>query len=208
MSFFDNNKTIGLVLIIIGLIILVAGIGLAVAGWNDDSVNNTAAACYGIAKIIFGLLIFVWGFAVRGGPNDQAKVLSGTIRIVGIATILQAFFLALGSYFADSSSITAGAWTAIVGMIVAIIFGLFLIWVAGKVGGANKNIISKGLWIVLIIAFLYLAVTSFLTLYRLDFDFGSLNGIMTIVAAICLFILYLYFLVAMFSKDVKSAMGI
>ncbi|MCL2509966.1 MAG: hypothetical protein FWF07_02680 [Methanomassiliicoccaceae archaeon] len=208
MSFFDNNKTIGLVLIIIGLIILVAGIGLAWTGWNDDSVNNTAAACYGIAKIIFGLLIFVWGFAARSGPNDQAKVLSGTIRIVGIATILQAFFAALGTYFANDSSITAGAGTAIGGMIVAIIVGLFLIWVAGKVGGASKNIISKGLWIVLIIVFLYLAISSFFALFSQNYDFSNLNAIVTVIAAICLFILYLYFLVAMFSKDVKSAMGI
>jgi len=208
MSFFDNNKTIGLVLIIIGLIILVAGIGLAVAGWNDDTVNTTSAACYGIAKIILGLLIFVWGFVVRGGPNDQAVVLSGTIRILGVATILQALFIALGTYFADTSSITAGAWAAIGGMIVNIIVGLFLIWVAGKVGGKSKNIISKGLWIVLIIVFLYLAISSFFALFSQSYDFGTLNGIVTVIAAICMFILYLYFLVAMFSKDVKSSMGI
>jgi len=209
MSFFDNNKTIGLVLIIIGLINLVVGIGIAVAGWNDDTVNTNSAICYGIASIIFGLLIFIWGFSVRGGPNDQAKVLSGTIRMVGIITILQALFIALGAYFAsDNSSITNAVWTAIVSMIVSIIIGLFLIWVAGKVRGANQNIISKGLWIVLIIVFIIMAILSFMKLFDGSYDFGSLNGIIAVIGAICVFILYLYFVIAMFSKDVKAAMGI
>jgi len=208
MSFFDNNKTIGLVLIIIGLINLVAGIGIAVAGWNDDTVNTNSAICYGIASIIFGLLIFIWGFVARGGPNDQAKVLSGTIRMVGIITILQSLFVALGVYFADETSITSGAWAAIGGMIVSIIIGLFLIWVAGKVRGANQNVISKGLWVVLIIVFLILAILSFIKLFNGSYDFSNLNGIIAVIGAICVFILYLYFLVAMFSKDVKAAMGI
>jgi len=209
MSFFDNNKTVGLALVIAGLITLVMGIGNAVAGVMDGDGNNAkiAAVCFGIAALIFGILIFGYGFKVRGGPNDQSDIVSGLIRIVGVATILQALFNAIGAYFttADSGSIATAVWAAIVSMIVSIIIGLILIWAAGKVAGNSKNVISKLLWIILVVVFLVLAV---LTLVH-AFPIGSgITGILVLVSAICMFFVYLYCFIAMLSKDVKSSMGI
>jgi len=207
MSFFDNSKNVGLALIIVGLINLVAGIGRMVVGVTDESVITLAAICFGIASLIFGILILGYGFKVRNGPNDQSVVVSGLIRTIGIATILQALFIALGAYFAaDDSGIADAVIVAIGSMIVSIIIGLILIWAAGKVAGANKNVISKLLWVILIVIFLILAVLQFISIFAQDF--GTLWGILGLVAAICMCIVYIYCFIAMLSEDVKKAMGI
>jgi len=157
--------------------------------------------------LIFGILILGYGFKVRGGPNDQAVVVSGLIRTIGIVTILQALFIALGAYFAsDQSGIADSVVIALTSMLISIIIGLILIWAAGKVAGANKNVISKFLWVLLIVIFLILAILSFFDIFGQDF--GTLWGILGLVAAICMCIVYIYCFIAMLSEDVKRSMGI
>lgn len=210
MSFLDN-KTVGLVLIIIGLLNLVAGIARAVNGVLDTEGTYLiiAAICYGIASLISGILILGYGIKVRGGPNDESDIVSGLIIVIGTATILNAIFLAAGAFFTNYDSdagLGTSVWAAIVTMIVQIIVGLILIWAGRKVGGKSKNVISKVLWVLLVVIFLILAVLQFIALF--GFDLGTLDGILALVAAICWAIVYIYLFIAMLSKDVKESMGI
>jgi len=200
MSFL-TNKSVGLMLIIVGLVNLIAGIGTVVAGFTDDSVDILVAICRGIASLIFGALMLLYGIKVRGGPNDESDIVSGLIRTLGVAIILKAIFIAIADGL-DAGSITTGIWTAL----AQIVIGLFLIWVSGKVGGKNKNALSKILWVILIIAFLVLAILEFVGIF--NEDFGSLWGIMMAISAICMCLIYIYCFIAMLSKDVKSSMGI
>lgn len=205
MSFFDNNKTVGLMLIIVGLINIIMGIAQAVDGViNEDTGKLIAAAvCFGIASLIFGILILGYGLKVRRGPNDQSDTVSGLVRVIGVATILQAIFIAIGSYLNNQDSIGG----AIVGAIIQLILGIILIWVAGKISGKNKNVISKIVWVIAVVVFLILAITSFLRIFD-NLDFGNLKAILILISSICMFLVYIYCFVAMLSKDIKTTMGI
>ncbi|MDR3205821.1 MAG: hypothetical protein LBT41_01800 [Candidatus Methanoplasma sp.] len=190
MSFFDNNNNVGLALIIVGLIAIVAGILHPVL---DE--EKGAAVAYGIAGIISGIIFLLYGLKVRSGSNDKVAIVSGLLRAVGIATILQAIFVAVGYYLLnDEISGAVGV------LVVQIIIGLIFLWISGKVAGANKNIISKILWVLLVIFSLIAAIFSLL---------GAISSDVTaIISGIAWFIVYIYVFLASLSGEVKSAMGI
>lgn len=208
MSFLDNKK-VGLALIFVGLINLLAGIGRVVSGIIDEDVDLVVAICYGIASLIFGALIFGYGIKVRGGPNDESDIVSGLIRRIGIVTILQAVFIAVAVALESDEGFGVALIGAIIGAIVTIIIGLIFIWAAGKVAGKSKNVISKFLWVILVVLFLIMAIITLFSaiVALLDVEIGLWN-ILGLVSAICICIVYLYCFVAMLSQDVKSSMGI
>ncbi|MCL2295899.1 MAG: amiloride-sensitive sodium channel family protein [Methanomassiliicoccaceae archaeon] len=212
MSFL-TNKSVGLMLIIIGLINIIAGLARAVNGVleAEGTYLTIAAICFGIANLISGVLILGYGFKVRGGPNDESDIVSGLIIIIGTATILNAIFLAAGSFFTNydaDAAIGSAIWAAIVTLIVQIVLGLILIWAGRKVGGKNKNVLSKLLWIILIVVFLILAIWQFVTLFKDGIDLGNLDGILALIGAICWAVVYIYCFIAMLSADVKESMGV
>ena len=207
MSFFDNNKHVGLALIIVGLIVLILGLIAAIANGISDNFTNTQKLGYvitAIGSLIFGILILGFGLSVRRGSNDKVAILSGLVRVIGIATILAAIFSAVGNYLINDDGIGA----AIVAFIVQIIIGLILIWVAHKIGGKSKNVISKVLWLILLIVFAILAILSIVNCITGILHDSSLGGILTAISLLCWFIVYVYAVIALLSPEVKSSMGI
>lgn len=198
MSFFDDNGKIGLALIIVGLVnVLAAIIGIVLAAVNGG--ENLASVIVGaIGSLIFGVLIFLYGRNVRSGSNDRVAILSGFVRVLGIATILSALFVAISQFLS-----VGGIGAAISTVIVEIIVGLVLLWVSSKIAGSGQNAISKILWFLLVIIFLVLTIVNLIS---------GITGIiaLSIVPAIlgfCYFFVYGYAFIATLSPDVKSSMG-
>jgi len=198
MSFFDNNKNVGLALIIVGLINLIYAVLKVVDAWNGDE-DLTVAALRAIGSLIFGVLILFYGINVRGGSNDKVTILAGLVRVVGIITILAALFYAAADWL-ELESFSAGMGT----FIVQIIVGLILLWVSVKIGGKSKNIVSKVLWVILIVAFVILALSALLGSIVCLVDGAWIDAI----GLLCWLIVYIYALIATLSPDVKSSMGI
>jgi len=196
MSFFDDNKKIGLALIIVGVVMLIAGLVRIIGGATDDSKNLGAQIAYGIAGIIGGILWLLYGLNVRKGSNDKVAIVSGIVRTIGVITILVAIFNVAGNYMASTSY---GVGDIIVGLLVALIVGLIYLWISFKIAGGNKNIISKILWVLLLIASLIMVLFNILGIFGADI-FG-------IIACICWVIVYIYVFLACLSNEVKSAMG-
>ncbi|MDR3282239.1 MAG: hypothetical protein LBS92_01325 [Candidatus Methanoplasma sp.] len=190
MSFFDDNKNVGLALIIVGLIAIIAGILHPVL--DDD---KGAGVAYGIAGIIGGIILLLFGLKVRSGSNDKVAIVSGLLRAIGIATILAAIFNAIGFYLLNDS-----IGGAIGSLIISIIIGLIYIWIAQKIAGANKNAISKIIWVLLVVFSIILAILSLL---------GAISSdIVAIISGIAWFIIYLYVFIASLSSEVKSSLGV
>lgn len=200
MSFFDDNRKIGFALIIVGLIGILGAIIAVITAFTDDG-NLGAAAVTAVGSLIYGVLILFYGMNVRKSSNDKVAILSGLIRVIAIATILPALFYAVGDYLANND---IGIWGIIKAILVDLIVGVILLWIAGKVGGSNKNIASKLLWIILLVAFLVLSLWSI----YLCVD-GLLNTMWAAaVVALCNIFIYLYALFAVLSPEVKNSMSI
>ncbi|MDR2845890.1 MAG: hypothetical protein LBV63_01250 [Candidatus Methanoplasma sp.] len=199
MSLFDNNRTVGLALIVVGLINLILGIG--VAAWE----HTASSVAYGIANLIFGVLVLLFGIKVRNGSNDKVAILSGLVRVIGISTILSAIFSAAGAYLADKD---LGIGAAIGAVIISIILGLILLWIAAKISGKNVNVISKVIWILLVIIFVLLVLSSIVTFVVALGDIDTATGILSAIAALALIFVYVYALIATISKEVQSSLGI
>ncbi|MCL2032659.1 MAG: hypothetical protein FWG96_05275 [Methanomassiliicoccaceae archaeon] len=166
--------------------------------WNGDE-DLTVAALRAIGSLIFGVLILFYGINVRGGSNDKVTILAGLVRVVGIITILAALFYAAADWL-ELESFSAGMGT----FIVQIIVGLILLWVSVKIGGKSKNIVSKVLWVILIVAFVILALSALLGSIVCLVDGAWIDAI----GLLCWLIVYIYALIATLSPDVKSSMGI
>lgn len=202
MSFFDDNQKVGLALIIVGAINLIMALVNVVVAFTDEAANTGAVAVGAVGGIIFGILILMYGMNVRSGSNDKVGILSGLVRVIGIATILAAIFVAISAGLSDGS-ITTG----IVSAIVEIIVGLILLWIASKIAGSNQNVISNVLWIILVIVFLVLAILAIVGFVTglLEADLSSIVGA---ISSLCMFFVYAYAFLACLSPEVKSSMGI
>ncbi|MDR1691168.1 MAG: hypothetical protein LBR42_04945 [Candidatus Methanoplasma sp.] len=198
MSFFDDNGKVGLALMIIGIIGLIVAVASIVIAFTDDTVNTGATVANAIGGLIFGILIFLFGQNVRGGSNDKVGIVSGLVRVIGVATILSAIFVAISSWLA-SNSIGTGIVTAIVNIII----GLILLWIAAKIAGQSKNVISNVIWVLLVIISLVLAILSLIGIFAI-FAGNIVGGIQSL----CWFFVYVYLFIAALSPEVKSAMGI
>jgi len=204
MSFFDNMKTVGLLLIIVGLINLIVAVGaIAIAGTHDFEEGRVRLGwvVVAISTVIFGVLILMFGMKTRSGPNDKVAFVSGLIRVLGLATILGAIFSAVGLYLIED-----GIGTAIGTFILLIIIGLIYLWAAAKVAGKSKNVISKVLWVILLIISLLAVLGNLMDFaYNISSDLWIL---MNAICSLCMCIVYIFVFVALLSPDVKNSMGI
>jgi len=193
MSFFNDNRKVGLALIIVGLISVIFPI-------VDICTNySNSVLVISIGRIIFGLIILGFGFKVRMGSNDKVAILSGLVYAIASATILAAIFVAAGDYI-NSNSIGSAILTAIVQIIVALV----LFWVAEKIGGANKNTISEIVWILLVIV---LFIEAILTIISAISNISDIQ-LIPALSSICMIFVYVYALFASLSSEVRTSMGI
>jgi hypothetical protein len=193
MSLFDNNKHVGLAIIIAGILQIV----LPIWGIVDADDHQVAIAVAAIGGIIFGFILVGYGLKVRSGSNDRVAILSGFIRVLGIGSIISGLFVIIADIIGEPNVTIAEG-------VVSLIVGLILLWIGQKVAGKSKNTISQILWILLVIVFLILAILALIGLIASLLD-GNWAAALANVADL---FIYGYAFVASLSKDIKSSMGI
>lgn len=192
MSFFDNTKIVGWAFTIIGILMIVSAFlqivdAVGMEGGIGENIGYLIAA---IGAIIAAVIYFKFGNSVRvGAISNKIDILATFVKVVGATTVVTGIFSAVGGII---SSI--GFWDSI----VAIVLGLIIIWIGGKIDDGKTTGFDKILWIVLLLIFLVLFITSLLAIG---------GGFMQIISSICSVIVYLFMAVFLFDGDVKKKMG-
>ena len=75
MSFFDDNKNIGLLVLILGLVTILGGIFLMLAIIGGETRSVAGAALFLVGALICGLLQFITGLNIR---DSNEKVGGGS----------------------------------------------------------------------------------------------------------------------------------
>jgi len=199
MSFFDSTSTAGTAFMIVGLIQIIGGIITIILGAISDTGLTSSLIVVGIGSIIVGAIIFVYGSKVRNGTiSAKIDVLAGFVRMVGITTIVSGIFSAI-ALMAAGLDVVAGIGS----ILVTIIIGLIILFIAGKVNDGKQTTGDKIIWIILLLAFIIMFVVYLLGVI------GSLMilDIPDLITSICEVIIYIFMLILLFDGEVKKEMG-
>lgn len=202
MSLLDNPKNFGLAAIVIGVVSLIVGIMAIVNGALADEIALGAIVA-AVGTILYGVLILGIGLPIyRGEDTNSLSILGKFVRVIGLATIVVGIFAGAGIII--DGSLSAG----IVEIVIGLIFGLILIWVATKILDGTVDLMDKIIWILLLVVFLVLTIVSLVGIIAPFIGgFVLIDALFLAVLSFCQFILYAFLLVAVLSNDVKKAMG-
>lgn len=202
MSFFDNPKNFGLAAVIIGIVSLITGIVNAVnAAIADPMLEGALVASVG--TILYGILILGIGLPIyRGEDTNTLSILGKFVRFVGVATIVVNIFIGAGQIVDGDTAV--GATTIVVGLIL----GLILIWIAGRIVDGKVDTLDRIVWIILVVVFLILTIFSLVGIFTAFMgDAEILDKALRSILSLCEFILYIFLLIGVLSDDVKTKMG-
>ena len=197
MAFFSAQNA-GLAFMIVAVINIIAAIiavvlaVMEVAGFTENGVVYYAICAVG--ELITSGLYFMYGQKVRNGQIDKKiDILATFVKIVGITMII-------GGLFAAAAVIAIGAdiGAALIGMIVPIIIGLIIIFIASKINDGKQTIGDKLIWIILLVAFVISLLVAIL----------EIISIVGILYGICDLIIYSFMILLLIDEEVKSEMGI
>lgn len=202
MSFFDNPKNFGLAAIILGAVSLLAGIIGIVNGALADPIA-TGSVVAAVGTLLFGVLILGIGLPVyRGEESDKLTILGMFVRFVGLAVIVVGIFSGAGQIIDENLATGLGF------IIVQVILGLILIWIAGRIVDGSVDTLDRIVWIILLVVFAILVVVSLVGIITPFFnDLALLDLAIAVVLSACQFVLYAFLLVSVLSDDVRWAMG-
>jgi len=214
IPFLQENKNVGLLLLISGLITILGGILLValrinyhVSGWY-----LYVAIIAMIIAIISGLLYILAGLSVRDSKDDQFGLFPKLAAIVSlkieydIKVGVPAFiFLVMGVTMILSGIVSIFALD-VFGILIGFILGIFYVLSAPMVAGQNKPDYAKIFWLVLVILTLVFGIILALVGAILSIGAG-VWGIAGVLSGIVTFIIALYLLLALLSDDIKNNMG-
>ena len=206
MSFFDDTKILGLVLIVVGILKLLGAIITIAAGFVDlgvtvEGISNLMIYCVvaGLGELIAGFLYLGVAFKVRSGAiSSKIDVLASYVKIVGLTFIVSGIFTAIAAGVA-SDDIVVGIIGAAIASVIIVIIGLIILLVGAKINDGKQTFGDKIIWIILLLAFIIMLFVNLLGL------FGGLTGIIPAIAGILISLFMLGFL---FDSEVKNGMGI
>lgn len=202
MSLLDNPKNFGLAAIVIGIVSLLVGIMAIIGGLFAEGIA-LGAIVTAVGTILYGLLIFGIGMPIyKGEETNSLSILGKFVNVIGIATIVVGIFAGAGSII--DGSLGGGISEIVIGLI----FGLILIWVATKILDGSVDIMDKIIWVILLIVFIVLSIVALVGIITPFFaGFSIIDAVFFAILSLCQFILYAFLLIAVLSKDVKKAMG-
>ncbi len=186
MSFFDETKNFGLVLMIASIVGIVLAAFMMFVGINDTKMSMVS----GIGSIIGDLIILVFAFGVFQGdyliPIDRYVddattkygVLTGFVAVNAISCVVDAIFAFIG-----------GSWTS---GITSIIIAVLCFIIAYFMTDGEKNVADNIIFIVLAIVFILMIIGGILSLI-------AIVGIIPLIEGIML-------LIILFSPEVKEKM--
>lgn len=204
MSFFKENRTAGIALMVLGAINLIVGlVALVTALTAGNIVVSAVVACIG--PIIMAALYLRFGISVKnGGVPKKIDILAYFVRLAGLSEIIIAVF---NLWYAIE---TSGAIAAIGSLIVSIIIGLIILFVAGRINDGKQDTGDKIIWIILVVLFAIsavldvLAVIGFITDGNFAFDLKTISALIVPIAS---FIIDVFMLLLLFDSDVKREMN-
>lgn len=203
MSFFDDMKNFGLVVMIVGVLTAILGIVGIVLDLTDGTgiILWTMDMAY-ISNIIFGLLLLGYAAKVRSGEISEKIDMLGTFTmLLAVVTILGGILAAIGSAIDGY-----GIGTAILAAVVPIILGLILMFVAKKMMDGQATTLDKIIWFLLVIILVVMTIVS-LAGITVAFS-GTALGIVAGIGSFFEMLMYIFFLLITVSQDVKDKMGI
>ena len=202
MSFFDNPKNFGLAAIVIGAVSLLAGIiGIVNGALADPLATGSVVAAVG--TLLYGALILGVRLPLyRGEESDKLTILGMFVRFVGLATIVVGVFSGAGQIIDEAAAAGAGS------IVIAVVLGLILLWIAGRITDGSVDTMDRIVWIILLVVFAILTIVSLVGIIMPFLgDLAILDAVIAAVLSLCQFILYGFLLISVLSDDVKSAMG-
>lgn len=175
MSFLDNIKMFGIIALVVGIISIIMG---AYGGFDGGAIGLATGAVGGLMLLILGLLIYMGKF------DSKPEVVSGYLMIYGLG------FVIMGAMSYD----TLGT------CIAYIIVGIISMFIGYRMYSGNKN--GPIWWYLLVIIFILLILINLINV--INFDFGTLGGILATVANVLLAVVNIYMLAFLFDSSVKS----
>ena len=204
MSFFKETRTAGIALIILGVINLIGALAalVGVVSAKDGIVASAVVACIG--PIIMAVLYFRFGVSVKnGGIPEKIDILAYFVRLAGLSQIIIAVFNLWNAWE------TSGAAAALGGLVISIIIGLIILFVAGRINDRKQDTGDKIIWVILVVLFALSALANIFAVIGVlvsgvSFDLSILDNL---VLPIVSFIINVFMLLLLFDSDVKREMN-
>ncbi len=189
---------------VLGAINLIVGlVALVTALTAGNIVVSAVVACIG--PIIMAALYLRFGISVKnGGVPKKIDILAYFVRLAGLSEIIIAVF---NLWYAIE---TSGAVVAIGAVIISVIIGLIILFIAGRINDGKQDTGDKIIWIILVVLFAIsavldvLAVIGFITDGNFAFDLKTISALIVPIAS---FIIDVFMLLLLFDSDVKREMN-
>ena len=221
IPFLQENKNIGLLLMILGLLSIIAPI-VYLATWHGYYTHISGWWTYvlvmgAIIGIISGLIYILAGMSVRDSKDDKFGLFQKLAAIVNfkieydIKVGVPAFIILVWGVVSLLSGILT-LFTANFFGIVSIIIGIIFIFVAPMVAGQNKPDYAKIIWLIAVILLIIGLIFAIIGIFGLAYimgwgGLGVVYGLLMIVNLIITILISLYMLLAFLSDDIKNNMG-
>ncbi len=207
MSFFDDNKTLGTALIVIGAIQFILGVASLVGALTDGIDGPTAVAAIG--PIIVAILYFAFGVKVRNAEiTNKLDILATYVKLAGLGIIINAVFGLWNSY-EDATAANKDVFLALAGLAIAIIIGIIIIAIAGRINDGKKDNLDRVIWFILVILFALGVLANLFALVSAIIGIGnfSLVYLANMLITIANLIICIFMVCLLFNKDVKEGMN-
>ncbi|AIZ56273.1 hypothetical protein Mpt1_c03790 [Candidatus Methanoplasma termitum] len=216
MPFFDDNKNVGLLLLLLGFLTIVTGIVMAATHGNRSVVGGIVGA---VGGIICGLLYLIAGYNIRESSDKIKGIIPLIGGIVGLKTIdygnkISVFALVLmvfgvgeivyALFNAIAFAILGFAVVAVIVLVLAILVGIFFIYVSTVISGDRKSSSGNTLWIILLIFVILGIIQRILSITGIS----TAHLIMTVLTAVCAIVIYIYLLFMTISPEVKTILDV
>jgi len=216
MSFLEDNKNIGLLLLIVGIMSIIAPLTLFIY----DFFTTAYIIVLVVGGIVAGLIYILAGLSVRDSKDDPLGILQMVagmiglkiaydikigipalmVMVLGITSLINGIFSLIAG--AVGGSIGAGIGSAVIGIII----GIFFLIAAPIVAGNKKSSSGSVIWIILLILII-LGILGALMAAFLGF-FLAIYGLCMLIFGICLLILFIFLLLAILKPEIKKNMGV
>ena len=204
MSFFKENRTAGIALIILGVINLIGALAtlVGVVTAKDGIIASAAVSCIG--PIIMAVLYFRFGVSVKNGTiSKKIDILAYFVRLAGLGMIINAIFNLWNAWE------TAGFGAAIIGVIISIVLGLIILAISARINDGKQDTLDKVIWIILVVIFALAVLGNILSVIgiftaSITLDLSILS---VVVLPIVNLIIDIFMLLLLFDSDVKREMN-
>ncbi|MCL2333713.1 MAG: hypothetical protein FWC52_02870 [Candidatus Methanoplasma sp.] len=219
MPFFDDNKNVGLLLILLGLLTILAGIVL-IATVGGRSVAGAIIGALGL--IICGLFYLIAGMNIRESGEKIKGVIPVVGGIVGLKIVydnkigvMTLVLMVMGAAMVVSAVFTLisyAVWGFLGGAaavpVILIIVGIFLVYTSTVISGDRKSSSSSLLWIILLILLLISIIFAIMSFAVVVGFFNAAYVVFMVLSALISLVIYLYLLLMTLSPEVKTIMDV